>query len=416
MKLLPSVSFGLLVSVPKMRHASIELSHMNLMNDLKSLNSRKSKLQKSRAMSEDKTMNWKTFLENNSEYLHLYSYEDSGTCTGPLSTLVTKVGPIRRFDMEQMIARHPRLLSNILLSDMETIRTCSSQISADLQMNSSQIKKLRSISHRVRTYRGNIRSITTYLESRLQMDKASIATMILKRPELLNYSIHKISISIEYFLSKGFAAEEIAKMIILSPVIMAYSTSSKIEPILKFFEDDLQIVNYHKIVARYPQVFSVKVVRLMERAQFLQSNLELIRSPTRSEWLDVSFVISGFPPVLWLSEHNLLEKVEFIRNEFDFESEELRDVLVTFPQVLGLAVDKNLRPKIDFLLLSAENGGAGLTKEHLKEFVLYQPALLAYSLEARIKPRIKCLNENSISFEYCPPYLMSYTNTKFDQW
>jgi len=154
----------------------------------------------------------------------------------------------------------------------------------------------------------------------------------------------------------------------------------------------------------------------MSKAQFLQSNLELNRSPAGSEWKDVSYVISGFPPILWLSEANLLDKVEFLRNKFDFDGEELRDVLVTYPQVLGLGIEQNLRAKVDFLLLDSESGGAGLTRAELKEFVLYQPALLAYSLEARIKPRIERLKENSISFSYAPPYLMSYSNVKFDQW
>jgi hypothetical protein len=279
-----------------------------------------------------------------------------------------------------------------------------------------QSKELENKSDRLKTYRGNIRAITRYFLNRLHMDKASVAKMILKRPELLNYSIYKVTSSIEYFLSKGFSSEEVGKMIVLSPVIMAYSTSSKLEPILRFLEDDLQIMNYQKIVMRYPQVFSVKVDGLRDRAQFIQSNMKLNRSQTRSEWLDVSFVISGFPPVLWLSELNLSEKVDYIQDEFDFDSEELRDVLVTFPQVLGLSIKKNLKPKIDFLSRSAENGGAGLSKEQLKEFVLYQPSLLAYSLEARIKPRIKRLSDSGVSFEYCPPYLMSYSNLKFEQW
>ncbi len=45
-----------------------------------------------------------------------------------------------------------------------------------------------------------------------------------------------------------------------------------------------------------------------------------------------------------------------------------------------------------------------------------KPALLAYSLEKRLKPRIVCLNENYISFSYAPPYLMSLSDSKFEQW
>ena len=454
MKLLHSVVFGLFVSVPghvpKQPHASVEeLSYFNLIQDLKSLKSRVSKFEKPLVSKDEqgatKAMNWREFLQNHPEYIKLYSYEydngqeqkDMRRCrsvrTGPIATLISKVGPMRKMQMEQMISRHPKLVYDILSSDMENIRTFSTQISRTLQLNETQMQKMNRISNRIKTYRGNIWSIFYYLKNSLQMDEKSIVKIILKRPELLNYSALKLVNSIEYFTAKGFSREDIIKMIVLRPVILAYSTSSKLEPILNFFEKNLQIENYHKIVSRYPQVFSLKTNAqsrsqnesnidgntcfLMKRAAFLQCNMELKnRSPSRSEWLDVSFVVSGFPPVLWLSEDNLLNKVNFLREEFKFDDEELRDVLVTFPQLLGLSVEDNLRPTIDFLQLPTVHDGAGLSKEDLKEFVLYQPSLLAYSLEGRIKPRVRRLNDSSIRFDYCPPYLMSYSDTKFDQW
>jgi hypothetical protein len=61
-------------------------------------------------------------------------------------------------------------------------------------------------------------------------------------------------------------------------------------------------------------------------------------------------------------------------------------------------------------------GYGGLSKRELKGFVLYQPALLAYSLEGRLKPRIRLMQENNISFCYCPKNIMSYTDKKFDSW
>ena len=154
----------------------------------------------------------------------------------------------------------------------------------------------------------------------------------------------------------------------------------------------------------------------MDRAVFLQTRMGLSQSLAGSEWLEVSYMVSGFPPVLWLSEENLLEKVEFLRNTFDFDSEEMRDVFVTYPQILGLGIETNLSRKVDFFLSCVDAGGAGLTKNQLKEFVLYQPALLAYSLEKRIKPRIERLQLNCISYGYAPSYLMSYSDLKFEQW
>jgi hypothetical protein len=58
----------------------------------------------------------------------------------------------------------------------------------------------------------------------------------------------------------------------------------------------------------------------------------------------------------------------------------------------------------------------GLTRDQLKEFVMYQPALLGYSLENRIKPRIRQMQERNIFFYYCPKNIMSYTDNKFHIW
>ena len=121
---------------------------------------------------------------------------------------------------------------------------------------------------------------------------------------------------------------------------------------------------------------------------------------------------------------------------------------MTYPQILGLSVTNNLRPKIEYFLTpaAAELGGrqpggppssvgggtvttgnsgvvpyapcdgAGLTREQLKDFMLYQPALIAYSLERRIRPRVCRLQENYIRFCYAPPYLMSLPDAKFNSW
>jgi hypothetical protein len=70
---------------------------------------------------------------------------------------------------------------------------------------------------------------------------------------------------------------------------------------------------------------------------------------------------------------NFLE-TEFELHEYDdnedkdeFQSE-LRDILVTYPQIMGLSVDKNLKKKVDYFI----GDDVGLSRQQLKELVLYQ--------------------------------------------
>ena len=79
-------------------------------------------------------------------------------------------------------------------------------------------------------------------------------------------------------------------------------------------------------------------------------------------------MISNFPPILWLSHKTVDEKVNFLETEFELDEYELRDVLVTYPQILGLSVKKNLRLKVDYFI----GDDVGLSRQALKELVLYQ--------------------------------------------
>lgn len=146
-----------------------------------------------------------------------------------------------------------------------------------------------------------------------------------------------------------------------------------------------------------------------------------------------------FPPLLWLSEQNMMTKIKFLSKELMLTNDETRNVIITMPQILGLSLECNLRPKIEFFLQDADTvdetssfvdsdieadndyneaiiGGGGLTREQLKEFVLYQPALLSYSLENRIAPRVKIMRDNDISLQFSPSYVLSMTDKKFEKW
>lgn len=102
---------------------------------------------------------------------------------------------------------------------------------------------------------------------------------------------------------------------------------------------------------------------------FLQEALKLHR------WTDLSSIISSFPPLLWLSKANIKEKVLFLEKEFELDNDELRDIIVTYPQILGLSVRSNLRQKIDYFIGDDdddEGENVSLSRHELKELVLYQ--------------------------------------------
>lgn len=319
---------------------------------------------------------------------------------------VTRVGPMKQSLFKQYIQKHPSLMHKALESS--TLRNVFSQLQMDLDLTSSQVASLRNRSHKW-TYRKNIRSICNYFKS-IGIKRDKIAAIVMKAPQIFQYSASNIIETIDFFQSHNLTQEDIIYMITSRPLVLTHSIDDKLKCTLDFFQNDLSMneASWKRVIIRYPQVFSCKIEHLPIRAKYLEAVCEL------NNKLDVSWMISAFPPVLWLSEDNIEDKLGFLRDQFSFDKVEMRDILVTYPQILGLSVEKNLKPKISFLL-DKEDGG-GLTKQELKDFVLYQPALLAYSLSTRIKPRVMKMNEVSIRLSYSPPSIMSLTNTKFDSW
>ena len=83
---------------------------------------------------------------------------------------------------------------------------------------------------------------------------------------------------------------------------------------------------------------------------------------------DLSSMISTFPPLLWMAHPSIETKVEFLSNEFKLRDDELRDMLVTYPQLLGLSISKNLQLKVDFFTGTE----VSMSRQRLKEMIIYQ--------------------------------------------
>lgn len=320
--------------------------------------------------------------------------------------LVRTVGSIKKSTIERWMRRHPILTENALISS--NLRDIDRQLQLDLNLTASQIASIRKRSLKW-TYRGNVRAICLYFKS-IGMEKKDIALIIMKAPQIFQYSFSNIKSTIEFFQFHNFAYQDIIYMITSRPLVLSHAVDGKLSGTIKFLKNDLSMneTSWKRVIVRYPQVFNCKLENLTPRANFLEKECCL------NNKLDVAWMVAAFPPVLWLSEKNISMKLGYLRQQFSFEPIELRDILVTYPQVLGLSLEKNLTPKIKYFL-DFDDGG-GLTVQELKDFVLYQPALLAYSLSTRIKPRVQRMKDNSIKLAYSPPSVMSLTDSKFDAW
>jgi hypothetical protein len=246
------------------------------------------------------------------------------------------------------------------------------------------------------------------------LDHAQLKKMVLSRPQLLSYTLFNVRSTTAYFREElGLSSDEYASMLRSYPSVLMYGVDTRLRPTVDFLQNECgggrdNWTSWKRVVYSYPSIFSYSTERtLSPKLNFLCGNdagngrsLGLSRS-------ELSQVVSKFPPTLWLSEDNLQCKLDFLFDELGLEGSDLRTIIVSYPQVLGLSLQNNLKPKVDFFLDAEESAGdsaeihssirCGLSKDQLREFVIYQPALLAYSLEKRLRPRIALMQEKNIS-------------------
>lgn len=238
------------------------------------------------------------------------------------------------------------------------------------------------------------------------MDRDRLRKMIASRPQLLAYELSNVRSTTSFFREElGLSSAEYASLLRSYPSALMHSVDRRLRPTVAFLQDECgggkdNWRSWRRVVYAYPRVFSHSLEgTLRPKVRFLRNGgagLHLLRS-------ELSQVVGTFPPTLWLGEATLSSKLEFLRESLGLDPPELRAVVVSYPQVLGLSLENNLRVKVEFFLGGGGGAGAdgaigcGLSREQLKEFVLYQPALLAYSLEKRLRPRIARMQEMNIS-------------------
>ena len=243
--------------------------------------------------------------------------------------------------------------------------------------------------------RKRVRQVLYFLES-LGFSSDELNKIIMSQPKLFAYNVERFQ-EVVHFLSP---LVDVRPVIQRWPTILTYSVQGRLQPGVAFLKS-LGDTRWERMILRYPQVLSHSVETvLLPKLTFLQQFLNI---PSSKQ------LVTHYPPLLWLSSDLLKRKFYFIQQSLELTREEMECVVESYPQVLGLSLENNLKPTIRYLQTY-------LSEEQLRDFVLYQPALLAYSLPKRIRPRLERMKDMDIAFAYAPAYLMSMTDRKFDQW
>lgn len=299
------------------------------------------------------------------------------------------VGKVPR--LQANMERHPLLMAHALTS--RRLHTIQGLLTTRANLTEEEFQK-KFVKQTVT--RKRVRQFLHFLEATLQLEWKDIRAIILQQPKLLSYKVERFEEVVHYL----HPFVDVRSMVKRWPIILTYSVPGRIQPGVIFLQS-LGVSRWERVLLKYPQVLTHSVDMVLKpKLVYLQKFLDI---PTAKQ------LVTHYPPLLWLSSDLLEAKFTFLQDSLDLTKEETEMMIETYPQLMGLSILNNLEPTIGFLRTC-------LSTEQLRDFVLYQPALLAYSLEQRIRPRLEQMNDLDIAFAYAPAYLMSMSDSKFQEW
>lgn len=315
--------------------------------------------------------------------------------TTDLIEWVRRTGMKPSHNLQAMLERHPALMARAFKSDR--LHSPRSMLKERAEITDDQWDK--KLGKEDSLSRHRVRSLLLLFESKLQLDSSEINKILWNQPKLVRYRSQRLEEVVDYLLPL-IGPSNLKRMVKRWPILLTHSVEGRIQPGVKFLQT-LGDTRWERVLSKYPQTVTHSVEDVLEPKLLFLTNFLNIASAKQ--------LVTHYPPLLWLSSELLAHKLAFLQDALDLTRDETEILIETYPQVLGLSVDNNLSPTISFLR-------EHLSVEELREFCLYQPALLGYSLEKRLKPRIAQMNAVDIKMSYAPAYLMSLTDAKFDLW
>jgi mTERF domain-containing protein len=249
----------------------------------------------------------------------------------------------------------------------------------------------------------------------LGLSRADVAAVVAKDPRLLCASVERtLAPNVLKLIGLGLSRSEVARLVSLGRVqFRTRSVASRVQyflPIFGSFENLLRIVrrSSYLLSSDVERMAKPNVAFLRECGidaagiaslcvavpRILCTKPEHVRAmAARCEGLGVPLGSGMFRlamrAVSFLTEDTIADKVEHLKNTFRWSDAEVGIAVCNFPTVLNLSKDM-LRRKSEFLLSEV-----GLEPA----YILHRPVMLGLSLERRLRPRyyvLKFLKENGL--------------------
>jgi mTERF domain-containing protein, mitochondrial len=238
-----------------------------------------------------------------------------------------------------------------------------------------------------------------YFVSHVQLSPTDLRRIVLKNPKLLLYSIERNLYPKLNILN--MTTDQTHRVLLSFPQYCDYNLDRTIAPALEYLVDDLGMTadEVRAILARWPRIVTYTSA-LKSQVGFFRYEMGL--SPTT-----VKMALRRIPSLVGLATDTIRAKLRYYSRRLNYTDDQVKAMIATMPQLLVLDVDGNVEAKIAYLSELAV---------HVGNVVQKLPAVLAYSLDRRIVPRVQVLQRLGLSLDKYLPMVLQKTETNFAQW
>lgn len=180
--------------------------------------------------------------------------------------------------------------------------------------------------------------------------------------------------------------EDVRVILAKQPAILHYSAERNLGSTIIFLVRalDLSKSELRSLVLDSPSILGYSLANLSRKLSFFVNTLGYVGDQNYFEGMDrVRNLLVGTPKLLLSAVDTGLEpRFQFLHNEIEFSLEELQRLYEKNPKLLMYSLDENLREKIVFFFILRLH----IEPENVRKVLLSFPQVMDYNLENHLKP------------------------------
>lgn len=275
---------------------------------------------------------------------------------------------ITKQKLYQMIMQQPGLTATSLLDD--ELKSTIEVLQSELNLTTDEVWKLttKSFPQIMRYNRNDLRRKLSFYRFELKLTEKELKRLVLIQPGVLRHLPCELQETLDTFkIELDCTAADFKAMILKFPLLLTYSTKSKLLPCLKYIKQS-EIGIGLGLIKRAGDPSTTSLSTTIEKETLIKKRVKAI--------------LLQYPNLLAFSiDNNIKPTIQFLLNDIGLSVTQVGKVIWRFPEVLGLSIENNLRPKIKYLTKSLHiTTSSSSTNNNLASLIERDPRILGFNM------------------------------------